>query len=537
MNHQFNHINFSPESGLSAGLRLILILVLPVFMLSTAFLNTMYAQDSTSVMEKRLESLGGKDKLFVLNQLTASYLEENNAKKALRYAKRAQALADAIIHEDNNLISEADFYLKPLTYLWLGLAYKQRGHYMESKEALQISLAEAKKLDLPELVYKAQWNLEDIDAAINATGKDKKIFMRNAFETIGSGVNKTTADLNLNATLKLAGHHENNGNNIKAIEYYSKAMEQLKDQGDWVRAYEIKEHIGDLLGQEGQYNKALEVYKEIGNQVGDIEDSAGVARIEGKSDVIREHIDELLKDDEQDDRETTPAPSFNQLMINESEGNADSIRIMAEQAEETQDYQTSLYYFKEYLAMEQKLASERRTQELVLLEKVNEIENREREITLLKQQEEINALQLEQNNTELSRQYSFKRNLMIGLGLLSILVLAFYLLYRNKRRDHKKLGIAYHDLELTKDELKDAQQRIKILLYQQVSGAIADELLSNKDELRVERRFVCIMFLDIRDFTPYVEKLDPEDIIEYQNQVFGFMIDTVNRRQGIVNQI
>ncbi len=408
MDHQSNHMKFSPCSGLISRPWLILTLILPVFMLSTTFLNTMDAQDSTNVLGKRLESLSGKDKLLVLNQITAIYLEENNTKKALRYARRAQALADAIIHEDNNLISETDFYLKPLTYLWLGMAYKQRGHYMESKEAFQISLSEAKKLDLPELVYKAQWNIEDIDAAIIATGKDKKNLLGNTFNTIGTGVNKTTADLSLNANLKLAAHHENSGNYIKAIEYYSISMEQLKDQGDWKRVYEIKEHIGDLLGQDGQYTRALEYYEDIGSQVGDIEDSTGMARIEEKSGLIREHIDELLQVDEQDDREKTPAPSYNQLMGNEAEGNADSIRIMAEQAEETQDYQTSLYYFKEYLAMEQKLATDKRTQELALLEKVNEIENREREITLLKQQEEINTLQLEQNNTELNRQYSSK---------------------------------------------------------------------------------------------------------------------------------
>jgi adenylate cyclase len=45
------------------------------------------------------------------------------------------------------------------------------------------------------------------------------------------------------------------------------------------------------------------------------------------------------------------------------------------------------------------------------------------------------------------------------------------------------------------------------------------------------------MFLDIRDFTPYVEKLSPEEIIAYQNKVLGFMIEVVNKRGGIVNQI
>jgi adenylate cyclase len=52
-----------------------------------------------------------------------------------------------------------------------------------------------------------------------------------------------------------------------------------------------------------------------------------------------------------------------------------------------------------------------------------------------------------------------------------------------------------------------------------------------------ERRFVCIMFLDIRDFTPMAEKLSPEEIITYQNNVFGFMIDIVQQHHGNINQL
>ena len=66
---------------------------------------------------------------------------------------------------------------------------------------------------------------------------------------------------------------------------------------------------------------------------------------------------------------------------------------------------------------------------------------------------------------------------------------------------------------------------------------MADELLASGDDKKIERRFVCIMFLDIRDFTPFAEKRKPEEIIEYQNLVFAFMIDTVNHYGGIINQI
>jgi adenylate cyclase len=44
------------------------------------------------------------------------------------------------------------------------------------------------------------------------------------------------------------------------------------------------------------------------------------------------------------------------------------------------------------------------------------------------------------------------------------------------------------------------------------------------------------MFLDIRDFTSLVEKKEPEEIIAYQNLVFGFMIEIINKHHGVILQ-
>jgi len=71
---------------------------------------------------------------------------------------------------------------------------------------------------------------------------------------------------------------------------------------------------------------------------------------------------------------------------------------------------------------------------------------------------------------------------------------------------------------------------------QQVSPHIVDELIRSKQEIISRRRFVCIMFLDIRGFTPFSEKKSPEEIVEYQNNIFSFMIERVNEHHGIINQ-
>lgn len=80
------------------------------------------------------------------------------------------------------------------------------------------------------------------------------------------------------------------------------------------------------------------------------------------------------------------------------------------------------------------------------------------------------------------------------------------------------------------------RNHIEKIFGQQVSPHIVDALIRNKQEIISRRRFVCIMFLDIRDFAPFSENKSPEEIIDYQNAVFSFMIARVNQHHGIINQ-
>jgi adenylate cyclase len=71
---------------------------------------------------------------------------------------------------------------------------------------------------------------------------------------------------------------------------------------------------------------------------------------------------------------------------------------------------------------------------------------------------------------------------------------------------------------------------------QQVSPAIAETLLKSGSDLASTRAFVCVMFMDIRNFTPLVEKMSPEQVVALQNAVFAEAIEAVNRNHGIINQ-
>jgi adenylate cyclase len=83
------------------------------------------------------------------------------------------------------------------------------------------------------------------------------------------------------------------------------------------------------------------------------------------------------------------------------------------------------------------------------------------------------------------------------------------------------------------------EERNKILYMfgQQVSPAVAEKLLAQPDlELEGEVRHVCVMFLDIRNFTAFAESKTPEEVVRYLNTLFAVMIDSVNNHNGIVSK-
>ena len=131
---------------------------------------------------------------------------------------------------------------------------------------------------------------------------------------------------------------------------------------------------------------------------------------------------------------------------------------------------------------------------------------------------------------EIEKRKTNQRNIAIIASLLAGIAILLVWAYRNKRKDNNRLTI-------TQGQLKAAETKIKGLLKQQVSGAVAEVLMTNVDPTAVEQRFVCIMFLDIRDFTVFCEGRKPAEIIAYQNSIFGFIIDIIEEYHGVVNQL
>lgn len=82
----------------------------------------------------------------------------------------------------------------------------------------------------------------------------------------------------------------------------------------------------------------------------------------------------------------------------------------------------------------------------------------------------------------------------------------------------------------------EERQRVVAAFGQQVSPEIVAELLKGGGRMESRRVFVCVLFMDIRDFTRTVEKKTPHEIVAYQNAVFGAAVEVINRHHGVINQ-
>lgn len=82
----------------------------------------------------------------------------------------------------------------------------------------------------------------------------------------------------------------------------------------------------------------------------------------------------------------------------------------------------------------------------------------------------------------------------------------------------------------------DERNQVVNIFGEHVSPEVVNRLMEQGGEIGSESRYVCTMFLDIRDFTGYCEDRNSGEITGYLNYLFEFMVDVVNRNHGIVNK-
>ncbi|MCB1169627.1 MAG: adenylate/guanylate cyclase domain-containing protein [Leptospiraceae bacterium] len=82
----------------------------------------------------------------------------------------------------------------------------------------------------------------------------------------------------------------------------------------------------------------------------------------------------------------------------------------------------------------------------------------------------------------------------------------------------------------------EERNRVVEMFGAHVSPEVVEKLLDQQTEMESETRHVCVMFLDIRNFTGFSENRRPDEVVEYLNTLFDFMIDCINDNNGIINK-
>ena len=82
----------------------------------------------------------------------------------------------------------------------------------------------------------------------------------------------------------------------------------------------------------------------------------------------------------------------------------------------------------------------------------------------------------------------------------------------------------------------EERRHIVQMFGQHVSPAVVNQLLAQPTGLQTELRDVCILVLDIRDFTAFAETTAPDSIVNYLNQLWGKAVRIVNQNHGTVNK-
>jgi adenylate cyclase len=80
------------------------------------------------------------------------------------------------------------------------------------------------------------------------------------------------------------------------------------------------------------------------------------------------------------------------------------------------------------------------------------------------------------------------------------------------------------------------RNRIRDIFGRYVSREIREAILMNKVSMKGEKKDVTILFMDIRNFTDLSEKMRPEELIDFLNRYFSYMVDAIIKRGGVIDK-
>jgi class 3 adenylate cyclase len=107
------------------------------------------------------------------------------------------------------------------------------------------------------------------------------------------------------------------------------------------------------------------------------------------------------------------------------------------------------------------------------------------------------------------------------------------------REDERLLAIlAAQSAQVVENaRVREEHDRVRRVFGQHTAPEVVDELMDGAAEVAPRRQHACVMFLDVRGFTAFAERAEPEAVLDYLNGLLWFMIEAVNRHHGIIHQL
>ena len=522
-----------------------LIKTVPLFIFLMLFLQiTLLTQPISDSLYIALKYSTEENRVDILNQISKNY-EYENPDSSFHYAMQAEIFASEIKYQKG-----------------LALAIKNKGNYYVRTGDYEKAIIE---YDLAIKIYSAENDKEGLQTVLNNKGNAYRIsgdYDQALFNFLASlkiceeeGFQQGIAYASLNIGIIYAtrqGEKESNG-----LPYFLDALKICQEINDQrCIAYSIRSIAMVYTGLK-EYDKALEYHQQSLDISRINQDKSSIASSLGSiADVynLKKDYENAIMYNQQALEISREIDDMNDMIYNlleigkmyfsmskfdkaapyleEARSNIKNIKSLQLKSGIYQylyefhlakkEYEKALNFYVKYIELEDSIYTESSNEQIAQMRTIYETEKKEAEIVQLNNEKTIQELKLRKSeNLKLS---------FIIASILTLLLASFvYYGFIQKQKSNKLL------VERNKFEIENKKRAIS-LFGQQVSKEVALELLSNSFKSGSKKLFACIMFLDIRGFTPFVENKEPSEIIQYQNDVFGFMIDIISKHHGIINQ-
>jgi len=92
--------------------------------------------------------------------------------------------------------------------------------------------------------------------------------------------------------------------------------------------------------------------------------------------------------------------------------------------------------------------------------------------------------------------------------------------------------------KLFEEALRSAKEKeqIKDMFGRYVSDALVEKIMAKEIALDGEKRNVTVLFIDIRNFTPLAEMVEPRTLIAILNNFFDLCIETITKHGGFIDK-